>query len=316
MDCFNSCLAQKKTNDIEIIIGDDGSSDGSIELIKELKTKYPSIVRYFVNDRNDGVIIPSIRVSNTIKKAIQIANGRYCVCISGDDVFLDNDYLSTVLNIFQTDKKNKYSAVVAQSLKYFWNNGEEKKFSIRPVPTKVYWSSMYMHLSCFVFKLDSLENHLLERFCDDTGLEYSLACCGKWKFIDRCVFGYRQRDFSIMHSEDKLGLMLLELLLFQDCLNHKKFTMASFSRFYKPLVYVKHNLHDLNAIKHAKYIEDSKLYKNDIISLVMSKGIKLNLLISLCGLSYFFYRITRLIYSLKNKVMILLLKKNNREFNY
>ena len=97
MDCFNSCLAQKKTNDIEIIIGDDGSSDGSIELIKELKTKYPSIVRYFVNDRNDGVIIPSIRVSNTIKKAIQIANGRYCVCISGDDVFLDTEFIDIIM---------------------------------------------------------------------------------------------------------------------------------------------------------------------------------------------------------------------------
>lgn len=269
--CFESCLALNKNNDIEIIIGDDGSLDGSVELIKEFEKSNPLIVKHFVNERDDGVFIPSIRVSNTIKKAMSMAKGEYCVCISGDDLFLDDNYLSIAVDFLDSDTKREYSAVVTNNYKYFWNNGKEKDIYVKKCYPKIYWAGMYIHISCFVFRKDFVCGHLLERFCDDTGLEYVLACCGKWKYIDNCVFGYRQRDESIMHSNDEMSLMILELLLFQDCLNYKKKLLSSFSRFYYPLNYIKHNKKDLSFERYKKYFDNADKYKFNILICVQNR---------------------------------------------
>lgn len=62
---------------MEIIIGDDGSSDDSISVIQELEERYPGIIRHYVMDRNDGVNIPSVRVSNNKKGIIRCAGKVY-----------------------------------------------------------------------------------------------------------------------------------------------------------------------------------------------------------------------------------------------
>ena len=154
-ECLDSCIAQDKNNDIEIIIGDDGSTDGSIEIIKQFQQNYPKTVNYFINDRNDGISIPSIRVSNTIKKALNISKGDYCVIISGDDIFLDKDFITKAKIIFDNDNKKKYSSVVSTKFNYFWDNGKTELKQCKCNSNKIYWALFYKHLSCFVFNSDN-----------------------------------------------------------------------------------------------------------------------------------------------------------------
>lgn len=49
---IDSILAQTY-QDIEIILLDDCSTDGSQELLKQY-SKYPTVVKYLVNDKNSG----------------------------------------------------------------------------------------------------------------------------------------------------------------------------------------------------------------------------------------------------------------------
>ena len=93
-DAIESCLFQKKADNFELIIGDDGSSDGSILLIEEYFRRFPGTIKYFVMDRDDtNEIIPSIRVSNIIKKAFDYAQGQYFMLMSADDLVLRKDRL-------------------------------------------------------------------------------------------------------------------------------------------------------------------------------------------------------------------------------
>lgn len=90
----NSCISQKINDNckLEIIIGNDGSNDGSIELIENLKKKYPNIINYFANSRNkEEKYVPSIRVSNVIKKALEISKGDYLQILSCDDILCDDE---------------------------------------------------------------------------------------------------------------------------------------------------------------------------------------------------------------------------------
>ena len=71
IDALESCIKQNIECNYEIIIGDDGSDDGSIDIIKEYKSRYPELIKYFIMDREHmeiNSVIPSIRVSNIIKK--------------------------------------------------------------------------------------------------------------------------------------------------------------------------------------------------------------------------------------------------------
>ena len=66
---INGITAQTYPN-IQLIIGDDGSSDGSIDYIKELAKDQK--IEFF------------------IKRALSISKGDYICLMSGDDFFCDN----------------------------------------------------------------------------------------------------------------------------------------------------------------------------------------------------------------------------------
>lgn len=108
-----SCLNQDY-DDYEIIIGDDGSDDGSLDIIKRYAET--NGVKYFVMERNARYYIPSIRVSNIIKRALTIATGQYICVLSGDDYFVDMKRFREHTEFL--DAHSKYSAVFSKYEEY------------------------------------------------------------------------------------------------------------------------------------------------------------------------------------------------------
>ena len=262
-DAINSCLAQDFDEPFEIIIGDDGSSDGSIELITEFATQYPDVISWFVMDRLDIVdIIPSLRASNVLKRAFSIATGEYLAVMSGDDLLCDRYKFSKQADFL--DKNPKYNSCYTD-FKLFWNDGKEQNISVRSSMNRaVFWSKRYVHISCFLFRRNAID-YLLDRFCDDTGLMLSIFKSGRAKHFPGVMFGYRQRDGSIMHESDILELNILELLLLQDTLNKKGYYFSSLSRFSHPLFYVYKNRNCLMDKRYNKYLLNGRKYGNDYL---------------------------------------------------
>lgn len=296
-ECLNSCLSQKNIDLIEIIIGDDGSDDGSLEIIRKYAEKYNNIISYFVMDRKESNIIPSIRVSNIIKFALDLSSAEYCICISGDDKFLDNNFISDGYFSLEDDKNCNFSAIVANQFQKFWDDGQSELVKNTILPSGFYWLGDYLHISCMLFRKNVAKEHILNRFCDDTGLQYSLLCGGKWKYIDKITFGYRQRDKSIMHTADVFELNLIELLLLQDCLNHKKGTKRlSFytkSRFYYPLKYVYKNIDKIDDDKYMKYKVSSSQFNTDILKMCKKNHLKIRFMLMESFISRFFYYVLK-----------------------
>lgn len=247
---INSVLNQN-FKDWELLIGDDGSSDNSLEIIKEYSLKYPDKIKYYVMDRNDGVKIPSIRVSNNIKRGFSLASGKYFSILAGDDFF--HEKFQKEIDIL--NKNKKYSAVVSD-FKYAFEDSS-KDFDVGNSNSKrLFWSACYAHISCFTFRKECLKN-ILDNFCDDTGMIYSIACTGKWKYTYSVDFSYRQRNESIMTTSNSIQLNMLELLLFDDIIKKRKFKFSSLSRFNRPIRYIFKNRKQIieNKEKYNNYLE-------------------------------------------------------------
>lgn len=307
--CIDSCLSQKESDGLEILIGDDCSSDNSLSIIKDYAQKYPQIIRYFTMSRDcSEPVIGSIRASNVIKTGLEKARGKYCLVLSADDYLCDDLFFYEAVRKLESDAD--CPAVVAKSFKKVWSDNTERIFSMKEVSKRIYWSGMYTHVSCFVFRKALAVDNLLPRFCDDTGLQFSLMHGGKWRFLDLCPFCYRQRDGSIMYESDELELHILELMLLQDILNKEQKRMpyisggGILSRFAVPLHYVFKNRSCLPTDKYKKYMQSCALFGNDILNDIAGYStqpillrLKIDLFVKISLFYSFLFKVVRKLYS-------------------
>lgn len=83
--CVDSIVRQTYA-DWEIIAIDDGSEDGSVDILKKYEEKLENKMRWYTQE-NQGV-------SRTRDKGVRLASGQYVMFVDNDD-FLDQDYVET-----------------------------------------------------------------------------------------------------------------------------------------------------------------------------------------------------------------------------
>ena len=92
--CLESVLTQVFPGTLELLVGDDGSQDGTREILHSLVKAYPQQLRVFLNDSNLG---PSGNLSHLVQKA----KGLFVCHLDGDDFWLPGK-LSAQLALLQT----------------------------------------------------------------------------------------------------------------------------------------------------------------------------------------------------------------------
>ena len=79
--CIESIISQDYTGQIEVIVGDDCSTDGTRDLLINLKNKWPEVVKLVLHEKNVGPINNYFSVHN-------LATGEYIAHLDGDDYAL------------------------------------------------------------------------------------------------------------------------------------------------------------------------------------------------------------------------------------
>lgn len=95
LKCIDSVINQTYKN-IEIIIIDDGSTDNSWEIIKELESKYSNIVSIKQNNMNAAI---------ARNKGIEVATGEYFLFLDSDDILFP-DSISILVSNIENDKSD------------------------------------------------------------------------------------------------------------------------------------------------------------------------------------------------------------------
>ncbi|NKB48019.1 MAG: glycosyltransferase [Alphaproteobacteria bacterium] len=81
-ECLESCIAQDYPN-IQIVVGDDGSDDGTDEVAREFQARYPNKIIFTRFDVNQGITANANQV-------LDLCTGEFIAFTSGDDILFPN----------------------------------------------------------------------------------------------------------------------------------------------------------------------------------------------------------------------------------
>lgn len=120
---IDSILSQKTKYRFEIVISDDCSKDGTVDILKEYVRKYPDIIRVKYNDTNIGI-------PKNVFQARCMCRGRYIVSLSGDDYWIDPLKIEKLASFL--DDHREYIAVCnVMELRY-----DDESVPFNELPTK------------------------------------------------------------------------------------------------------------------------------------------------------------------------------------
>ena len=78
--------------DYEYVIIDGGSTDGSVDVIKEYENK----ISYWVSEKDGGIY-------NAMNKGVKVAHGEYLIFMNSGDIFYSDSVLSDVRHHIQDE---------------------------------------------------------------------------------------------------------------------------------------------------------------------------------------------------------------------
>ena len=206
---IESALLLYKHTDLEILCGDDGSTDGTLDIIKQYAKRYPDAIKYFVIDRTETA--KSInRASANRLNLIKHATGEYIMFLDGDDYYCDKSFFKQALKIFNN---NSNIECCAFNYKYLYSDGAETTndqcMKSGLIKAKDYISGgMYTPSGACVFRniIDKEKLDLLLQInnFDDNAITVYMLQFGDIYYFDKTIYVYRQTNDSLWNSVNSI----------------------------------------------------------------------------------------------------------------
>lgn len=170
---IESVISQTARKEIEFIVIDGNSSDGSKEIIEE----YKDSIDFWISERDKGIY-------NAMNKGVAVAHGEYCNFMNSGDVFHDNNVVLSFIQLKLTE-----DIICGNSTTL-----EEKPWHIHPaeeITLSTLFNSSLNHQSAFI-KTDIMKKY---------GYDESLKIVADRKFflqaliLDNC--SYKSIDLDV-----------------------------------------------------------------------------------------------------------------------
>jgi len=212
---LDSIILQKTNFRVEIIIGDDCSTDSTREIAKKYFAEYPERIVLSFNERNIGGTKNWI---STIGKS----TGRYIALLDGDDYFSDAHKLQKQVDLMESDAKSVLSFHAIEE-KFDDITGEDRivRFE-KPIYNLEDFLSRgwFIRTGSTMFKNGLMPNPIPEWVFDfpyrfDTILHVFLALKGHALYIDEVMSVWRkhQKGVSRQLMADGVKNILAEISL-------------------------------------------------------------------------------------------------------
>jgi len=202
-DAIEGILMQKTSFPIELIIGEDCSTDNTRKIVEDYEEKYPEIIFAQYSEKNLGMI-------NNFLNVLQAARGKYIALCEGDDYWIDPLKLQKQVDFLEVNPDCSLCFHASKSIR---NNNPEDFVIKRPksIPNDNKFEMKHAILGGGGFMATNsmlfLRKHINERPewmnrspAGDLPLMLLLASNGKIGYIDDLMSVYRVMSSSTSWS--------------------------------------------------------------------------------------------------------------------
>lgn len=268
-DCLKSVFSQKTKFPFKVIIGDDGSSDGTIDKVKEWQEKYPERLSYIIMPREIGKkYVGGTRASRNRLALLDKVDTKYFQYLDGDDYWTDDNRIQACYEILE-NPLNKECVGCGHAINMFHekNPSQVKRLPGKNVKEgkyklKKYWKDMYFHTDTIMFRSENISKiprELLEDSFNDNLITYSFMQFGPMYYLDREMAAYRQNDSGIWAGEKKMISVIREIILYDlECKINPAMKAISRGRHFRNFVYIHENLDKVKGLE--AYYEIAETY--------------------------------------------------------
>lgn len=198
-ELLNSVIMQEQV-DVDLLIRDDGSSDGTLDIIEKYKSKVN--IKCYKGE--------NVKTANSFKQLIYMANDTYdyyALC-DQDDVWKSSKLISGIRLLEGIDHPALYSSaceIVDENLNYIKLGGDKKNDFMNPLYDMV----MYGTAGCtFVFNKQLLiklkEHDITSISMHDTWISFVCYAVGGYMYSDENTYIlYRQHGTNVIGANNK-----------------------------------------------------------------------------------------------------------------
>jgi glycosyltransferase involved in cell wall biosynthesis len=237
--CIESILCQKTDFNFEIIIGDDGSTDGTKDIIQEFCNKNLNIV--FLNR------IKNIGLQKNISNVFDHCSGKYIALIEGDDFWTNENKLQLQVDFLEL---NKDCSVCFTNgfvfLDDFYNDKKKINNSIYPEKFDIHTyisNGISIPNNTKMFRKNANPQQLPELFFKCIQWDWLLHILhglkGNYGYIDQTTLAYRRHENTIINVKNNERIYLDAIYLVQNINSQLP------KQYWK---YFKHPLYEMNSL--------------------------------------------------------------------
>lgn len=222
---IDSALKQEVSFNYEIIIGDDSSTDGTREVLKEYKEKYPDKIHLILHPHRYGDI-PG-RTNNITN--IYACRGKYIALLDGDDFWISKDKLKRQVAFLEANPEYTFSTHQSKPVIDGEITEDTESLDIDDKAQKTFthddilqtpWA--FAATSTFLLR-NNVIHEFPDWFWDIISADYAIMLLwsekGKLIYFNNIFTGYRQHEESFMATEyykiDNLEIKIKELQLYR-----------------------------------------------------------------------------------------------------
>lgn len=201
---LESILALDILCEYEILVGDDGSNDGTVDEIRKIIKTNPNI-KLFIMDRDPAIKYnPILRASENRLNLLKHARGEYYCFLDGDDWYTSKTFAKEAIHIMDSDNNISVCA-----FNFVWVSDDDIKLQYVSLPEgkssgKKYLLTTYIHVAACVFRniLGKKKLELIKdtKYFDDQDITIAHLDYGDIYYIPKVSFAYRQTGLSIWTS--------------------------------------------------------------------------------------------------------------------
>ncbi len=244
-DAIEGVLKQKTNFPIELIIGEDCSTDNTRNIIIDYANNYPEIIKLLLPEKNLGM-------SRNFLDTMQAASGKYIAICEGDDFWTDplklqkqvdilekeNDVVAVVTNASVCDKNGnlleKNRIVIPPKNKEGMYNLHDFFIKISRYPTlTVVFRNMNMN-----FIRNEIQ-FLSNPFLADWTLWVLLHTMGDFYYLDEVTASYRINPNSVTHSGNSFNRWKEDIVIRKKLI---KLLPHEYHKYLKADAYAYHNM--------------------------------------------------------------------------